>query len=51
MTLRKITFDNSVRSVPKNEQIKESKQKKLVHFLVNKTRIFHKTIKRSLKTS
>ena len=27
MTLRKITIDNSVRSVSKNEQIKESKPK------------------------
>ena len=52
MTLRKITIDNSVRYIPKNEQTKEKiinqKQQKLVHFLENKIKIFHKTVKSSL---
>ena len=50
MTLRKITIDNGVRYVPKREQTKEKevkpKKQKLVHFLVNKTRTFHRTIKK-----
>ena len=54
MVLRKNTIDNSVRYIPKSEQTKERKikpnTKKLVHFLVNKTKILHKTIKSSLKT-
>ena len=49
MTLRKITIDNSVRYIPKSEKTRENnqKQKKLVQFLVNKTKIFHKTVKNS----
>ena len=53
MTLRKITIDNSVRYIPKNEQTNEKiikqKQQKLVNSLVNKTKKHHKTIKNSLK--
>ena len=52
MTLRKITIDNSVRYIPKNEQKKKiinQKQQKLVHFLVNRIKIFHKIVKSSLK--
>ena len=53
MTLRKINIDNSVRYIPKNEQTKEKiinqNQQKLVHFLENKTKKHHKTIKNSLK--
>ena len=49
MTLRKITIDNSVRYIPKSEQTKEKqiepKPKKLVHFPVNRAKIFSKTIK------
>ena len=45
MTLRKITTDNSVKRIPKSELTKERNitpnTKKLVHFLVNKTKIFH----------
>ena len=51
MTLGKITIDNSVRYIPKSEQTKEReikpKKSKLVQFLVNKTKIFHKTVKNS----
>ena len=65
MTLRKITIDNNVRYIPKSEQTKEIKQNKtkknkvnkfnLFHEEVNQTqenksKIFHKTIKSSLKT-
>ena len=53
MTSRKITIDNSVRYIPKSEQINEKEikpKKKLVHFLVNKTKIHHKIVKKSLKT-
>ena len=53
MTLRKITIDNSVRYIPKmNKQKKKlinQKQQKLVHFLVNRIKIFHKIVKSSLK--
>ena len=50
MTLRKIAIDNSVRYVPKSEQTKKiinQKQQKLVLFHVNRTQIFHKTVKKS----
>ena len=52
MTLRKITIDNIVRYIPQNEErnFETNNQKKLVLFLVNKTKNFHKTIKKSLKT-
>ena len=53
MVLRKITIDNSVRNNPKIEKTKETnnkpKKQKLVRFLVNKTKIFHKRIKNFLK--
>ena len=53
MVLRKITIDNSVRYNPKTEKTKEKENKpktlKLVHFHVNRTKIFHKTVKNSLK--
>ena len=52
MTLRKITIDNSVRYIPKSEQTKErkikpKKKQTLVQFLVNKTKVFHKTVRNS----
>ena len=50
MTFRKVTVDNSVRYIPKSEQTKEREikpKKKLVQFLVNKTKVFHKTVKNS----
>ena len=53
MVLRKKTIDNSVRYIRIWEKIKETdfKPKKilLVHPLVNKTNIFHKITKNSLK--
>ena len=53
MVLRKITIDNSVRSIPKSEQTKErdikSKTIKLFHYLANKTKQFQKIIQSSLK--
>ena len=50
MVLRKITIDNSVRYIPIGEKTKETdikpkKNKKLVHFFVNKTKIFQQTVK------
>ena len=54
MTLRKITFDNSVRYIPKNEQTekKNSKPKttKAGSLPRKQKKIHHKTIKNSLKT-
>ena len=51
MVLRKITIDNSVRYIPINEKTNETdikpKKLNLVHFVVNKTRIFHKAVKNS----
>ena len=53
MILRKITIDNSVRYIPKSEQIKQKrlnqKKQKLAHSLVNKTKNHHKTKKSFLK--
>ena len=53
MVLRKITVDNSVRYIPKmNKQKKKilnQRQLKLVHYLVDKTKIFHEIVKNSLK--
>ena len=54
MTLRKITIDNSVRYIPKNEQTKSKKQsdknqqQEANHTRENKTKIFQKIIKNSL---
>ena len=52
MVFRKIPIDNSVRYIPKSEQSKEKENKpktiNLVHFLVNKTKIFHKITKNLL---
>ena len=49
MTLRKITVDNSVRYIPKSEQIKDKNIKpktiKAGSPHVNRTKIFHKRIK------
>ena len=49
MTLRKIIINNSLRYIPISEKTKEKKlnqkQRKLVHFLENKTKIFQKLIK------
>ena len=51
MVLRRITVDISVRYIPISEKTKKTqiinqkKKQKLVHFLVNKTKKFHKTIK------
>ena len=51
MVLRKITIDISVGYIPINEKTKEidikPKKLNLVRFVVNKTRIFHKTVKNS----
>ena len=53
--IKKITIDNSVRFIPKSEQTNErdmkpkQKQLKLVHFLVNKTKIFHRLVNNSSK--
>ena len=51
--MRKITIDNSVRYVPKNEKPKErdskTKTTKLVHFLQNKTKTKTEIEKNSLK--
>ena len=53
MVFRKIPIDNSVRYIPKSEQSKEKENKpktiNLVHFLVNKTKIFHKITKNLLQ--
>ena len=55
MILRKITFDNSVRYIPVSEKEKretlnrKQEQLKLLHFLINTTKIFHKLVKNSLK--
>ena len=49
MRLIKITIDNSVKYIPKSEltKIRDSKTKtlKIITFLVNKTKNYHKTIK------
>ena len=46
MTLRKITIDNSVRYIPKSEQTRENKTKKIkAGSLPRKQNKFHKTIK------
>ena len=52
MVLRKITIDNSVRCIPKSEQTRENKTKtiKAGSLPVNRAKMFHKTIKSSLKT-
>ena len=57
MVLRKVTVDNSVRYIPKNERTKEIKQNKIKKNKVkkfnlfqeelNRTKIFHKTVKNS----
>ena len=53
MVLRKTATDNSVSYIPEKEQTKEKtlnqKQQKLVHFLVNKSKFFHKTLKKLSK--
>ena len=53
MVLRKIIIDNSVRYIPMIEKQKKEiinqKQQKLVRFLVNRIKIFHKIVKSSLK--
>ena len=53
MTLRETTIHNSVKYVPLSEKSKKKrlsqKQQKLVHFLVNKSKLFRRTIRNSLK--
>ena len=53
MTLRKITIDNSVRYIPKNEQTKEKNNKpkttKAGSLPRKQNKKHHKTIKNSLK--
>ena len=50
MALRKITIDNSVRYIQKNEQTKENKQNPTkIKNKVNKTKNFQKIIKNLLK--
>ena len=50
MTLRKITIDKSVRYIQQIEQTqsfsKDRITRKKLHFLVNKTKMFHKTMKK-----
>ena len=52
MILRKITFDNSVRYIPKSEQTRDIKQKmiKKKSSPRKQNKIFHKIVKNSLKT-
>ena len=48
MVLTKITIDNIVRYIPITEKTKEKEikpEKKLVHFLVSKTKVFLKITK------
>ena len=53
MTLGKTTISNSVKYIPQNEQTREryikQKHKNVIHFLVNKTKIFRKTKNISLE--
>ena len=53
MLLRKITNDNSVRYIPITEKTKQKrlpqKTEKPVHVLVNKTKLFQRTLSKSLK--
>ena len=53
MVLRKITVDISVRYIPKSEQSKEKDFKRntirIIQTLENKIKIFHETLKISLK--
>ena len=53
MVLRRITVDNSVRYIPKNEQPKKQilneTPKRRIQILENKTKWFHKTMKSFLK--
>ena len=46
MTLRKISIDNSVRYIPKSEQMSENKTKTIPR---KQNKKFHKTIKSYLK--
>ena len=52
-TMSKITIDNSVRYIPISKKRKKEKlyqkQENMVHFLINKTKNFHKITKNSLK--
>ena len=56
MVLRKITIDNSVRFIPKNEKTKEIKQNPTKNKIRPvsggkiKTKIYHKIVKNSLQT-
>ena len=49
MRLQKTTVDNSVKYIPQSEQTIEkdirTTTKQIFHFLVNKTKLFQKTIK------
>ena len=53
MTLRKIITDNSVKYIPQREQTRDfepkTRKNNSLHFIKNKTKSFHKTIKKSLK--
>ena len=53
MTSRKITIDNSVKYIPQSEQRRDIKPNmlRIFHFLKNKTKNCHNTIKNSLKIS
>ena len=44
MTLRKITIDNSVRYIPKNEQTKEIKQNSTKKIKVKKFNLFQEEV-------
>ena len=54
MVPRKKTIDNSVRYIPKSEQTRDKDKKpnkiKNKSLLANKVKVFHKTMKNSLKT-
>ena len=54
MVLRKITYENSVRYIPKTEQTREQNilnqtKKRKIQLLENKIKIFHKTVRNSLE--
>ena len=48
MVLRKITIDMIQKTKNQKEKVLNQKQRKPVHFLVNKTKKFHETVKNSL---
>ena len=51
MVLRKIIIDNIVRCISKSEQTKEKDMKTNTKKIVNKTKVFQKTVKKGLPMS